>query len=73
MSKKARNVANSKITAADIRDGMKTVAEIIQLHGDAYWPIMERLQRELSALEGHERLLADLLGIDAACRHSTPN
>jgi len=68
MSKKSQSIRNSKITAADIRDGMKTVAEIIQLHGDAYWPIMERLQRELSALEGREKLLSDLLGSDAVGR-----
>ncbi len=70
---KNQTMSNSKISAVDIRDGMRTVAEIIQLHGDAYWPIMERLQRELRALEGREKLLTDLLGNDVTVQLSDPN
>ena len=49
-------------TADDIRKAMVTLARVIRLHGDAPWPLMERLQRELDALESREALLADLLG-----------
>ncbi|KCZ93134.1 hypothetical protein HHI_10634 [Hyphomonas hirschiana VP5] len=27
---------------------MATVARVIELYGDAYWPILERLERELT-------------------------
>lgn len=64
MSQKLENEPKSKITADDIRRGMKTIAKVIKHHGDDYWPIMERLQRELAALEGREKLLNDLLRDD---------
>lgn len=31
----------------DIENAMATVARVIELYGDAYWPILERLEREL--------------------------
>lgn len=34
----------------DIERAMATVARVIELYGDAYWPILERLEGEL-----HER------------------
>jgi len=51
---------------------MTVVARIIRLHGDSYWPIMERLQRELSALESREKLLSDLLQDDEKSSAITP-
>ena len=68
MIEKIENLSQSKISSADIRQGMTVVARIIHLHGDSYWPIMERLQRELSALEGREKLLSDLLENDGVGR-----
>lgn len=33
----------------DIERAMATVARVIELYGDAYWPILERLEAELDA------------------------
>ena len=73
MIEKIENLSQSKISLADIRQGMTVIARIIRLHGDSYWPIMERLQRELSALEGREKLLSDLLENDGVGRQITPD
>ena len=52
---------NQKL-AADIREAMVILARVIRKFGDAPWPLMERLQRELQAVEDREALLVDLLG-----------
>ena len=52
---------NQKL-AADIREAMVILARVIRKFGDAPWPLMERFQRELKALEDREALLVDLLG-----------
>ena len=52
---------NQKL-AADIREAMFILAKVIRKFGDAPWPLMERFQRELKALEDREALLVDLLG-----------
>lgn len=31
----------------DIQRAMATVARVIELYGEAYWPILDRLEREL--------------------------
>ena len=36
-----------QITDQEIEDGLDFVAGLIDRHGDAYWPIFERLEREL--------------------------
>lgn len=36
-----------QVTEQDIEDGLDFVAGLIDRHGDAYWPIFERLEREL--------------------------
>ena len=51
---------NQKL-AADIREAMVILARVIRKFGDAPWPLMERFQRELKALEDREALLVDLL------------
>ena len=51
---------NQKL-AADIREAMVILAKIIRKFGDAPWPLMERLQRELKAVEDREALLENLL------------
>ena len=53
MIEKIENLSQSKISSADIRQGMTVVARLIHLHGDSYWPIMERLQRELNAVDAY--------------------
>ena len=52
---------NQKL-AADIREAMVILAKVIRKFGDASWPLMERLQRELQAVEDREALLLELLG-----------
>ncbi len=51
---------NQKL-AADIREAMVILAKVIRKFGDAPWPLMERLQRELQAVEDREALLETLL------------
>ena len=51
---------NQKL-AADIREAMVILAKVIRKFGDAPWPLMERLQRELKAVEDREALLDNLL------------
>ena len=51
---------NQKL-ATDIREAMVILAKVIRKFGDAPWPLMERFQRELQALEDREELLDNLL------------
>ena len=55
------HASQTAVTADDIRQAMTTLAGIIHKFGDTPWPIMERLQRELKAIEDREKLLDDLL------------
>ena len=57
----------------DSTSPLNALTSVERLHGDSYWPIMERLQRELSALEGREKLLSDLLENDGVGRQITPD
>lgn len=42
-------IDHSKVyTDEDIENAMAIVARVIELYGDAYWPILERLERELT-------------------------
>ena len=62
---------NQKL-AADIREAMVILAKVIRKFGDAPWPLMERLQRELKAVEDREALLDNLLQ-DAPVSTSKPS
>lgn len=37
-----------QVTEQEIEIGLGSVARLIDRYGDAYWPIFERLERELS-------------------------
>lgn len=39
----------SRYSDSDIESAIRTVASLIDRFGDAYWPILERLERELDA------------------------
>ncbi|RAN41453.1 hypothetical protein HY26_08945 [Hyphomonas sp. GM-8P] len=39
--------ARDQYSDDDIERAMATVARVIELYGDAYWPILERLEAEL--------------------------
>ena len=63
---------NQKL-AADIREAMVILAKVIRKFGDAPWPLMERLQRELKAVEDREALLDKLLQGDPPPAPKTSN
>ena len=48
-------------TAADVRRGMTIAAQLIERYGPHYWPVLDRLKRELDAMDDREALLASLL------------
>lgn len=41
----------------DLHDGLKNAVMIIEIYGHKYWPIFERLEKELTLLERQERRL----------------
>jgi len=61
MPDNAKALTDNQKLAADIREAMVILAKIIRKFGDAPWPLMERTQRELQALEDREELLDSLL------------
>jgi len=58
----SKALSDNQKLAAEIREAMVILAKVIRKFGDAPWPLMERFQRELKALEDREALLVDLLG-----------
>ena len=62
MPDNSKALTDNQKLAADIRESMVILAKVIRKFGDAPWPLMERFQRELQALEDREALLIDLLG-----------
>ena len=62
MPDNSQTLTDNQKLAADIREAMVILAKVIRKFGDAPWPLMERFQRELKALEDREALLVDLLG-----------
>lgn len=57
----------------DIENAMATVARVIQLYGDAYWPILERLERELMERRAKAaRLNSHLRRFRSRSNQSTP-
>ena len=61
MFEKSPKHSKSSISPQDIRQGMRVVARLIRHQGDQFWPLMERLKRELRELEDREKLLSELL------------
>ena len=57
----SQTLSDNQKLAAEIREAMVILAKIIRKYGDAPWPLMERLQRELKAVEDREALLDNLL------------
>ena len=57
----SKALSDNQKLAADIREAMVILAKVIRKFGDAPWPLMERLQRELKAVEDREALLDNLL------------
>ena len=46
-----------KYTDEEIENGLDLLAELIDRYGEIYWPIFERLERELSARQDKARKL----------------
>jgi len=65
MPNNSRALTDNQKLAADIREAMVILAKVIRKFGDEPWPLMERFQRELKALEDREALLDTLLTEDA--------
>lgn len=61
MPDNSKALTDNQKLAADIREAMVILAKVIRKFGDAPWPLMERFQRELQALEDREALLDNLL------------
>lgn len=52
-----RTRASRHYSDEEIEQAMATVARVIELYGDAYWPILERLERELAERRTRAALL----------------
>lgn len=61
MPDNSKALSDNQKLAADIREAMVILAKVIRKFGDEPWPLMERFQRELKALEDREALLDTLL------------
>ena len=73
MPNNSQALTDNQRLAADIREAMVILAKVIRKYGDAPWPLMERFQRELKALEDREALLVDLLGETPAGASKRPD
>lgn len=62
-----------EITDQDIEDGLNFVAGLIDRHGDAYWPIFERLERELDERQSRRAKLDHFLTTKASNRSNATN
>lgn len=61
-------------TDEEIENAMATVARVIELYGDAYWPILERLERELTERRAKSaRLSSHLRRFRSRSNQSPPN
>ena len=61
MPNNSQALSDNQKLASDIREAMVILAKVIRKFGDEPWPLMERFQRELKALEDREALLDTLL------------
>lgn len=73
MPDNSKALSDNQKLAADIREAMVILAKVIRKFGDAPWPLMERLQRELKAVEDREALLDNLLQGDPPPAPKTSN
>jgi hypothetical protein len=66
--------AMQPVNAQRIENAIRIVARLIETSGEAYWPILERLEAELAALASREERLARYLagGRPQAARRLLP-
>ena len=55
----------ARYTEQDIERSIRTVASLIDRFGDAYWPILERLEQELESRRSRAARLQRYLKADA--------
>lgn len=55
----------ARYTDQDIERSIRTVASLIDRFGDAYWPILERLEQELESRRSREARLRSYLRAEA--------
>ena len=62
------------VSAQRIENAIRIVARLIDMSGDAYWPVLERLEAELAVLASREERLARYLaaGRPQAARRLLP-
>lgn len=46
-----------QVTEQEIESSLSSVARLIERYGDAYWPVFERLERELDIRKSRQRRL----------------
>jgi hypothetical protein len=50
-----------QVTDQEIENSLSSVARLIDRYGDAYWPVFERLEREMSTrMERRNKIAAHL-------------
>lgn len=54
----------NEVSLAELEQGMVNAARLVRRYGAMYWPIVERLQREIEAMKKRDALLAKLLDED---------
>lgn len=52
---------SNEVSVEELEQGMLNAARLIRRYGAIYWPVVERLQREIDSLEKREALLSSLL------------
>ena len=69
ISQNTRRISNSldfknEVPLQELEQGMVNAARLVRRYGAIYWPIVERLQREIDAVEKRDALIAKLLDGD---------
>lgn len=67
LSRSKADIPNSyqnDISLQELEQGMINAARLVRRYGAIYWPIVERLQREIHEIEKRDALLAKLLEDD---------
>lgn len=58
------NSYSREVSVQDLEQGILNTARLVRRYGTIYWPLVERLQKEIDIIEKRESLLSKLLGED---------
>jgi len=53
-----------EVSLQELMQGQRNAARLVRRYGAIYWPVVERLQREIEAIEKRDALLSKLLDED---------